>query len=69
MEAKLFSLTKDSGINCQGDSALNITISLFEYVQTNDKINRGWFKSISDIYSNRIKSMMSELSKQNKPKF
>ena len=69
MEAKLFSVTKDSGINCQGDSGLNITISLFEYLQRSDKINRGWFKSISDIYTNRIKSIMTELSKQNKPKF
>ena len=64
--------TKGGSINCDGDSALSITITLNEYKQTRLTAatpNKGWFNSQEDIYTSSIKKMMTELAKQNKPKF
>ena len=74
LTARLVS-TKNSAINCQGDSALGITIKLYEYQQSalansGQYRNKGWHKLHEvDLYTTAIKKYMTDLAKQNIPKF
>jgi hypothetical protein len=80
--ANLVSTGNIKSIKCQGDSGLNITISMNEYVQNqiNRSIpNKGWYYELYnidtepvnglDLYTNAIKIHLKELAKENKPKF
>jgi hypothetical protein len=82
--ANLVKTGNSKSLKCQGDSGLNITITMNEYLQKQIKNtsspNKGWYNDVytepnsdpingPDLYTNTIKKYMEELAKQNKPKF